>query len=334
MVKQVMINGFWRQACSACLYGLLLVGLSLPALAEQRVLVVAWRGMTPAEVGFIDYLERSGLDVGIDVIDVARDRDQVPAVLERIDRDDVDLVYTFGTSLTLALAGSHDAPVLESVPIVFNIVADPVGAGVVRDLMSSGRNVTGASHLVPLDVQYRALQSVGPFARIGVPFNQAEANSGLAVQALRDLAAQEGHVLIEAPIDMEEAASVEARIDAAMSQLLAAEVGLIYLPSDSLLIANAEQVVSMAQSAGIPVFSATEAPIRQAGALFGLVSNYYTVGQLAGFKAWQILAENKSPASIPVETLSRFSFLINGSSMRSLALYPPVTVLEFAEVID
>lgn len=313
---------------------LIAVTLTSAAAQTQRVLIVAWRGVTAAEQGFVDYLERSGLDVTIDIVDLDRDLTRVPEVLAQVERDAIDLIYTFGTSLTLAIAGSSDAPVLESVPIVFNIVADPLGAGIVDDLRSSGRNVTGASHLVPLEVQYRAVQSVGPFKRIGVPYNRAEANSVLAVEALRDLVAAEGHDLLEAPIDPSASESIETQIEAAMTSLTQADVDLVYLPSDSLLITNSEQAVAAVQKAGIPVFSATEAPIRRAGALFGLVSNYYNVGQLAGFKAWQILAEGQAAYAIPIETLSRFSFLVNGYTMRELELYPPVSVLEFAEVIN
>ncbi|MHB9117358.1 MAG: hypothetical protein ACYC2R_03670 [Burkholderiales bacterium] len=41
-------------------------------------------------------------------------------------------------------------------------------------------------------------------------------------------------------------------------------------------------------------FSATEAPVRHSGALMGLVSSYYNVGQFAAYKAEQILV-NKIP---------------------------------------
>ena len=68
-------------------------------------------------------------------------------------------------------------------------------------------------------------------------------------------------------------------------------------------------------------------------ALTGLVSRYYSVGQLAGAKAVEILVGGKSPATIPVERLKRFSLLVNMRVAHSLRLYPPIDMLNYAEVI-
>jgi len=77
-----------------------------------------------------------------------------------------------------------------------------------------------------------------------------------------------------------------------------AGVSMLYLPSDSLVISNAKMLVTAIQQTGIPVFSATETPIRKGGALIGVVSNYWVVGQFAGFKALEILRDHRAPASV------------------------------------
>ena len=73
--------------------------------------------------------------------------------------------------------------------------------------------------------------------------------------------------------------------------------------------------------------------MRSGAALTGLVSRYYSVGQLAGAKAVEILVGGKSPATIPVERLKRFSLLVNMRVAHSLRLYPPIDMLNYAEVI-
>ena len=70
-----------------------------------------------------------------------------------------------------------------------------------------------------------------------------------------------------------------------------------------------------------------------AGVLAVLLGRYYSVGQLAGAKAVEILAGGKSPATIPVERLKRFSLLVNMRVAHSLRLYPPIDMLNYAEVI-
>ncbi len=109
---------------------------------------------------------------------------------------------------------------------------------------------------------------------------------------------------------------------------------MIYLPSDSFLVANAKKVVDEINVYKIPSFSATEVPIRKGQALTGLVCRYYNVGQLAGYKAEQILVHKKDPKDIPMETLSRFSFMFNMATAKQLEFYPPLSVLKVAEILE
>jgi hypothetical protein len=71
---------------------------------------------------------------------------------------------------------------LVDIPVVFNIVADPVGAGLVDGLIPTGRNVTGVSHLVPLRDQISAMQRFATVRKLGVIYNVSEVNSLLALR--------------------------------------------------------------------------------------------------------------------------------------------------------
>ena len=84
----------------------------------------------------------------------------------------------------------------------------------------------------------------------------------------------------------------------------------------------------------LPTFSANELEMRDSHAMVGLVSRFYNLGRLTALKARQILVDKKNPRDIPVESLSRFTYIINRSVARRLALYPPMNVLSYAEVID
>jgi len=63
------------------------------------------------------------------------------------------------------------------------------------------------------------------------------------------------------------------------------------------------------------------------------VSHYYNVGLFAGFKAEKILLRSTRAGDIPIETLKRFSFLVNMETARKINFYPPVMILKFAEII-
>ena len=64
-----------------------------------------------------------------------------------------------------------------------------------------------------------------------------------------------------------------------------------------------------------------------------LISRYYSLGQLTAYKAEQILVDGVAPEAIPIETLKRFSLIINMPLARELKLYPPLAMLNYAEVI-
>ena len=79
--------------------------------------------------------------------------------------------------------------------------------------------------------------------------------------------------------------------------------------------------------------SPVELAVRTGGALLGLVSRYYAVGQLAGAKALEILQGGHSPEQAGVQTLPRFALMVNMAAAHRLRMYPPMDMLNFAEII-
>lgn len=310
-----------------------------PEEKRHRVMMILFRGMTDAERGFMNYFTERKIPVEFIVRDAGGDIGRLGEFMEEIRKTRPDLIYTFGTTVTTLVAGNADdrsvaKNTVRDIPIVFSIVADPVGAKLTRKLASSGRNLTGVSHLVPLQSQLKAMTAITKVSRLGVVYNPQEQNSKLAVDDLEKLAAEFGFHLEAVPVASRESAKPDAQaLKNAMTALLVKKPDVLYLPSDSFMIANADLVVGIAIKANVPVFSATEDPIRKAGALAGLVSTYYNVGRFAAYKAESILVQHRSPADIPIETLNRFTFLVNMKTVKTLEVYPPIQVMQTAEVI-
>lgn len=82
---------------------------------------------------------------------------------------------------------------------------------------------------------------------------------------------------------------------------------------------------------GLPTFASTE-QLMQAGALSGLVSRYYNVGQVTAHKAEQMLVARRAAASIPVEALEPFRYQIRMPAANRLNL-PPLPMLGYSELI-
>lgn len=310
-----------------------------PATPSYKIMMMLYRGSTDAEKGFMDYFKRRRIPVEFIVRDAQADHSRIADFMREARELKPDLIYTFGTTVTTEVAGAADEVDpqrhITDIPVVFDIVADPVGAKLVKQLKASGRNLTGASHSVPLEAQMQALQAMRPTRTLGVIYTPNERNSVLAVQELERLAPQFSLSLQAVPVrlDQRRQPTLEG-IAAAMRELLAHKPEFIYIPSDSYLIKNARLVTAAAQQAGVPVFAATEAPIREDGALLGLVSTYANVGELAAYKAELILRKKQPASQIPIETLNRFTYLVNMQSARKLGLNPPLGVLKFAELIS
>jgi putative ABC transport system substrate-binding protein len=110
------------------------------------VLNAAWAASHPTVEGLKAGLKELGVEDGRDVtfdIRFTEGRlDPMPAVAAALVKAGVDLIFTSQEAATQA---AKDAT--KSVPIVFTLVGDPVGAGIVASLARPGANVTGISSL-------------------------------------------------------------------------------------------------------------------------------------------------------------------------------------------
>ena len=139
-----------------CLWVAVAILLWLPAQAGEAqkaprpfrigVLNAAWAASHPTveglkaglkELGFVD-----GRDVTFDIRFTEGKLDAMPAAAEALVKAGVDLIFTSQEAATHAAKGAT-----ESVPIVFTLVGDPVGADIVSNLGQPGGNVTGVSSL-------------------------------------------------------------------------------------------------------------------------------------------------------------------------------------------
>ena len=315
-----------------------------PAQAQakpKRITMVLFRGETEVEQGFRAYVQERGLPFEISVLDTDRKAAAtLPGFIEEIRRTRPDLVYTWGTTVTLGIAGTYDQTdrsklIPEEIPVVCALVADPVGAKIVQKMnVPPGRNLTGVSHIVPLRSQIAAITAYRPFKRLGVIYNPQEQSSVLNVQDLERLAPELGFALTTERVPQN--AKGEPDPDAVpglVDKVAAAGADFLYIGPDTFMGDNRVAVTAEALVKHLPVFTATELEVRTSDTLFGLVSRYDNVGRFAAYKAEQILVKGIPARDIPVETLQRFSYIVNMSVAKRLKLYPPMSVLRFAEVI-
>lgn len=303
-----------------------------------RIYRITYRGRTPVEDGFDNYLAANGVSVEFIERDAGRDTSKMPAFVEEIRELKPDLVYTWGTGVTLGAAGRYDAgdpsKYITDIPVVFALVSAPLKSGLVADLDHPGRNVTGAVHVVPTETQLRAMASYRAFTKLGVLFTPTEPNSVAIVEELGRLQETLGFELVarEFRIDGDGKPTADG-VEDLIAEIKQGGAEWLYLLPDTFLGSVYDRVVPAALAEKLPTFGAAELAVREGGALVALVSRYYSVGQLAASKAIKILSGEALPEDIPIETLSRFSLIINMEVAKELELYPPIEMLNYAEVI-
>ena len=303
-----------------------------------RIYAITFRGMTDVEKGFSDYFASRKIPVQITYRDLARDATRMPGFLDEIRATRPDLIYTWGTSVTLGVVGPYDAVIpgqhITDIPVVFTLVAAPLLAKINSDMRTPKRNVTGVTHVVPTDAQMRAMAQYRPFKTLGVLYTPTEQNSVVVLEEIRRIGRETGFHTVERTFKLDAARKPTPEGAADMvRELKEAGAQWLYLPPDSYLGTLAEGIIiPAAMQLGLPTFASTE-QLMQAGALSGLVSRYYNVGQFTAHKAEQILVAKMPVSAVPVETLKRFSYQIRMPAAKRLNLPPPLPMMAYAELI-
>lgn len=310
--------------------------LSVPAWAEPHVVMVTPRGETAMEQTFRQELLRRVGPVKFTLIKPdlgnAADMSRLAAQVRSLNPT---LIYAWGTPTTLALAGPHDAPVIADIPIVFTVVADPLRARLVKELRNPRRNVTGASHLAPLTVQLSAMREFKPFKTLGVVYNPREPNIRFMLEDLAAEAKQTGVQLIIQTVDLNAAGQPDPASIAVKIKLLKAQGSdWLYIGPDSFVGFTHRKLVTQASiEAKLPSFTANESAIRDGAALFGVFSPADNLARFTAIKASQILKNERKVADIPIETLQRFSTVINLCTAIKLKVFPPPSLFKLADII-
>lgn len=315
--------------------------LAGPARAQEkkfRIAMLLWRGWDDAAQGFRDYLDQRGIKAEISIRDADQERDRVRSFAEEIRDDPPDLVFVWGTTTALEALGTvkrlGEGRFINRTPVVFTIVTEPLANGLVASYDKPGRNVTGVLYLAPVESQMRTMLAYRTAKRVGAIFNPAEKNAALTVEEMGHVGGKLGFETVSEPIRLDNGGRpIVTDIPERVQALKKAGVDWMYIPPDSFLNFNRALLTDTALELKLPTFASAEAYMRSGKALAGLVSRYYNCGQFAGFKAAQILLEGKKPEDIPVEPLNRFSLTIRMETATMLDLYPPLSLLRYAEIV-
>ncbi|MCP3873595.1 MAG: hypothetical protein GY699_10635 [Desulfobacteraceae bacterium] len=292
-----------------------------------NIAMILWRGETKAEHGFKDGLRDLGYPVQYRIEDAGQDRKEVARVLKQLTPkfETFHYIYTFGTTV------SRTTRIIlnNSVPQIFNVVTDPVAAGIVNSIESSGGNISGVSDSIPVAEQIKRVLGLINFKKIGIIFNPREKNSMIIRNEVYNTARVFNFEVIDLrspPANKMLQNNLQKLIDKSI------QVDAVYLPADSFIVSNAELIASYLRRAKIISIGATKEYIEH-GVLMGFVVNYYQLGKAAA-KIVDRHQKGEMLQTIPIEEGKNPYLVINKTTCDLLNIPISDAVLKEAILFD
>jgi putative ABC transport system substrate-binding protein len=290
------------------------LGAQSPAVFASRVRAFR-QGL--AELGFVE-----GRNVAIEFRWAEGQHNRLAALAAELVNLQVTVIVAPGGAPAALAARSATT----TIPIVFEMGADPVAMGLVDSLSRPGGNLTGVSSLsvevTPkrLEFLHQALPTAGIFAVLVNP------TSPTAESQLRDLQSAAGTLGLKLHVLHASAARDLDTVFATLSQLRAS--GLV-IASDTFLGTHGEELAALAVRHAVPAVHQSR-DFTIAGGLMSYGGSFVESHRQAGIFTGRIIMGAK-PADLPVRQVTIIEFLINLRTAKSLGVTFPRSLLVLAD---
>jgi ABC-type uncharacterized transport system substrate-binding protein len=271
------------------------------------------------EAGFVE-----GQDCAVEYRWADNQLDRLPALVADLLRRQVTLIVGNTPSALAAKAATT------TVPIVFTTGSDPVRDGLVTSLNRPGGNVTGVSFMtVELGAkQLGLLHELRPAAaRIGVLVDPKFPTTERFVSEVRTSASTIGQQIDILNINSSR------EIESAFTALVQRGAGALLVGTGAFIQTNGEMIIKLAARHALPAGYVLRDYVSMGG-LMSYGAKITDTYREAGIYAARILKGEK-PADLPVMLPTKYEFVINLKTAKSLGLEVPPAVLARAdEVIE
>jgi putative tryptophan/tyrosine transport system substrate-binding protein len=215
-----------------------------------------------------------------------------------------------------------------TIPIVFEMGADPIAIGLVSSLRQPGGNITGVSSLsvevTPkrLEFLHELIPNAGVIAAL---INPTSPTAESQLKSLHMVADARGVQLLvlRAGSDRDFDAAF-----AAVSQQRAA--GLVFA-SDTMFATHSEQLAALTMRHAVPAIQQSR-DFTIAGGLMSYGGSFFESHRQAGIYTGRIIKGDK-PGELPVQQVTKVEFFINVKAAKALGLTFPISLLGRADQV-
>ena len=247
--------------------------------------------------------------------------ERLPQLASELVHLKVDAIVAMGTPAALAAKQATT-----TIPVIFGLVGDPVGSGLVPNLARPGGNVTGMSLYLP-EVFGKALEILKealPRAELVVITRDPDNRAQLLADAHADAVAKARGLRLHR-VDVRHVSDYEAAFKVAIGQRPDAVLVAPQLPLP-------KQMADFALSHRLPLMTMITGPGAQVGQFMIYGPKFGDqVQRVAGYV--DRILKGARPADLPVEQADRFELTLNLKTAKALGLTIPQSLLLRADQV-
>jgi putative ABC transport system substrate-binding protein len=265
-----------------------------------------------------------GRNIAIDYRWAEGKYDRLPELAADLVRLKVDVIVTNASRAAIA---AKDATT--TIPIVFDVLGEPVSMGLVASLAQPGGNLTGVSGLGTelSGKQVELLKEVVPrLTRLALLVNLTSVGTAAAIRESEVAAKALGVKLFVANVETPD------KIEGAFASMTKRRADALLVPADAMLASQRQRVLRLVEKHRLPAMY-VETPFWVING--GLMS--YSASLPEQYRKVAIyvdkILKGAQPAELPVQQPTRFELMINLKAAKQIGLTIPPNVLMRADKV-
>ncbi|MCP4116695.1 MAG: hypothetical protein GY737_15045 [Desulfobacteraceae bacterium] len=212
-----------------------------------------------------------------------------------------------------------------AVPTFIGGCNHPKQLGVIQNLDSPERNITGVTYYLPVETQFKIFNEILPEMKsVLLLLGKGNASAIVDRQGTKDICRNLAYSYKEVEcIAVNDAVNAVNSVDGSQT--------MVIIGNQSLLFDSADEIVAAAGKTPVVAYSDRAVKL---GALGGLVADDNKLGHMLAESVVDVLVNSKSISSVPVKTDPAPRFYVNLKTAEKIGIELPYSILSAATIIE